>query len=110
MYAYHGVDPAEQTIGTYFTLDLEITTNFLKAMSDDNISGTVNYAEVYETIRKEMQVPSKLMEHVARRILQALFEEFPLIEAIRLRILKENPPVPTLQCTGCGCEISMLRD
>jgi len=110
LYGFHGVEQAERTIGTYFNIDVEITTNFLKAMADDNISGTVNYADIYETIRQQMKEPAKLMEFVARRIVQALFEEYPLIEHVRLRILKENPPIPSLQCQGCGCEVACSRD
>lgn len=45
-------------------------------MQTDNLEATLNYAEVYEVVKTEMGVPSRLLEHVAGRIRSGLLENF----------------------------------
>ena len=40
-----------------------------------------------------MKIPSKLIEHVGQRIVDALYENFSSIQFIRLKISKLNPPI-----------------
>lgn len=79
-------------------------------MTSDELSGTVNYAEVYKTLQRVMSQPQKLLECVAYRIAMELFENFDAIEAIHLILLKESPPVPNSDCKGCGVELSVHRE
>ena len=51
-----------------------------------------------------MDIPSKLLEHVAGRILQRLFDNFPSISRIHLTLTKENPPMGA-DCREAGVEI-----
>jgi len=44
-------------------------------------------------VKKEMEQKSHLLEHVARRIMDAIRQEFPAITAIDLKIAKLNPPM-----------------
>jgi len=108
IYAFHGVLPQENKIGAYFTLNIEMTTDFTKAMESDDLDGTINYAEVLAIVKREMAVPSKLMEHVGGRIITALFRELKAIQEIRLQIIKENPPMGA-DCGGAGIEIVSKR-
>jgi len=108
IHAYHGVMNQERTVGADFTINLDITTDFKKAMQDDRIEGTISYADVYEVIKAEMAEPSMLLEHVAGRIVRALFNNFGSIKALRLQLLKDNPPVGA-DCEGMGIEIEEER-
>ncbi len=92
-YAYHGVDPQETRVGNSFTVDLEVTVDAVRAIENDSLEGTVDYAEIYDVVKSEMDVPSKLMEHVAGRIVKALRRRFPRIGHIRLKVAKQNPPL-----------------
>jgi dihydroneopterin aldolase len=56
-----------------------------------------------------MTIRSKLMEHLAGRILYAVFNNFPTVNAISITIIKENPPVNS-DCDGCGINISVTRE
>ncbi|MCD8237045.1 MAG: dihydroneopterin aldolase [Prevotellaceae bacterium] len=94
-YSYHGVIPQERRIGAYFIINVKITTDFTKAAFTDELKYTINYAEIYETIKNEMAQPSKLLEHVAGRIVTKLFDEYPSIDNIEFCIFKENPPIGT---------------
>ena len=92
-YAYHGCFKEEQIIGTRFLVDLFLETNTSKAEKSDDLGDTVNYQEVYLLVKKEMEVKSKLLEHVGRRILKAVKGRFPEIESAKIKISKMNPPM-----------------
>ena len=79
-YAYHGVAPQENLIGNEYLIDLKLKVDISKAAQTDEVTDTVNYAEVHQVIENEMAVPSKLLEHVSGRIIQKLFDQFPCIE------------------------------
>lgn len=92
-FAYHGCFKEEQVIGTKFKIDLFITTDTTEAEATDDLSKTINYQSVYLLVKKEMQHKSKLLEHVARRILNNLKHNFPAIEKATIKIAKLNPPL-----------------
>lgn len=91
-YAYHGVSPQETRVGNTFVVNLLLTAPLEKAVASDDLNDTINYAAVYEVIKKEMAIPSKLLEHAAGRMLEALKEAFPQLLAVRLKLSKLNPP------------------
>jgi len=92
-HAFHGVLPEEQLIGATFSVTLKLFFDFSKAAKEDNLSETVDYAEVYDLVKEEMQQRSKLIEHVAQRILDRVFLRFPLIKSAEIRLSKHNPPL-----------------
>ena len=91
-------------MGGSFTIDAEVDADFSAAMLTDNLSDTISYADLHQLIRQEMAIPSQLLEHVAGRIADAIFKHFPQSKAVRLRILKENPPMGA-DSQGAGVEI-----
>ncbi len=62
-YAYHGVAPQETRVGNTFIVDLILTAPLENAVWSDDLSDTINYATVYETVKAEMAIPSRLLEH-----------------------------------------------
>ena len=96
-------------MGAYFMLTLSLETDFSGAMATDKLEGTISYAEVFEIVKAEMAVPAQLLEHVASRICKALFDRFPLAQAIHLELLKENPPMGA-DCRGAGVAIDVRRE
>lgn len=108
-YAHHGVLPQERTVGGHFTLNLTLRlSDATSALFDDQLEGTVSYAEVYEVAAREMRKPSALLEHVAARIAQSLFDAFSLIEHITLTLQKDTPPMGA-DCAGCAVRIAAAR-
>ena len=63
------------------------------ALHSDGLSDTINYAEVYETVKSEMAIPSDLLEHVAGRIIRALQARFPKITGGKIAVTKKRPPI-----------------
>ena len=92
-FAYHGCFKEEQVIGTKFRIDIFMKTDTSKAESSDNLNDTVNYQLVYQAIKEEMETRSKLLENVARRILNRITKDFPSVESARIKIRKLNPPL-----------------
>lgn len=91
-YAYHGVMPQERNVGNHFVVNLSLTAPLERAVQSDNLDDTINYASVYAIVKEQMEIPSKLIEHVAGRILYALKEAFPELTAVELKLSKLNPP------------------
>lgn len=92
-YAYHGCFKEEQIVGNRFTVNAELTTDIDIPAKTDNITDAVNYVEVYRIIKEEIAITSHLLENVASRMTNRIFDEFPSIENIRLKISKVNPPM-----------------
>ena len=92
-YAYHGHLMEEQIIGTMFKVDLELEFDTSAAEKSDMLHDTVNYQEVYKTVKAVMERKSHLLEHVAARILESVRSSFPTLVSSTVRIAKINPPV-----------------
>lgn len=108
-HAFHGVLPQEGIVGNDYLVNLVLDYDFSSAMKTDDIQGTLNYAEVYQKVREEMAVPSKLLEHVAGRIAHRLFSDFPEIQKLQLSITKVNPPMGA-DSDGAGVEVVLTND
>ena len=108
-HAFHGVLPQEGIVGNDYLVNLVLDYDFSSAMKTDDLQGTLNYAEVYQKIREEMAVPSKLLEHVAGRIAHRLFSDFPEIQKLQLSITKVNPPMGA-DSDGAGVEVVLTNN
>lgn len=108
LHARHGVLPQEQLTGNDYIINVRASYNISRAMQTDDVADTLNYAEVYNIIKEEMSIPSKLIEHVAGRIADRLMDSYSQISSIMLRITKCNPPMGA-DCNGAGVEILVKR-
>ena len=92
-YAHHGCFEQERAIGTHFRVDLRFDTDTASAELSDNIADTVSYLDVYQIVKSEVLQPSNLLEHVARRICDAVMLQFPEIKDVTAVVYKLNPPL-----------------
>ena len=92
-HAYHGCFAEEQVTGNTFFVDIYFETDTSEAENSDNLEATVNYAEIYEIIKAEMDIKSRLLEHVGKRIISSVKKQFPQIESVDLKVSKMNPPI-----------------
>ena len=93
VFAYHGCLPEEERIGGQYRVDVSIDGVFIKAESSDDLADTVDYGRVTTIVKEQMAQRSKLIEHVVRRILEALKDEWPRAYHFRVCVVKERPPV-----------------
>ena len=83
LFAYHGVNPEEQEDGQFFILDIEADIPLSKAGESDDLNDTVSYAQMIKCARRVFSSQKdKLIERAARRVADALLEEFPPIEGV----------------------------
>ena len=93
IYAHHGVMPQEREVGAWFVVDIRLTINDSTCTENDDITGTVSYADIYSIICNEMEKPSNLLEHVCKRISDSIYSAFAQVESIEIRLCKETPPM-----------------
>jgi len=93
LYAYHGCLEEEAVIGANYIVDVCIETDFQKAERTDDLSETVDYVVVYNIVKSQMAIRSKLIEHVAGRIAEVLIRELPEMEKVNVTVTKLNPPM-----------------
>ena len=96
--AKHGVLPQERVVGGEYVVSVRVDCNLEKAVGSDDVKDTLNYAELYQIINKEMQTPSSLLEHVAGRIGERILSAFPQALSVGIEITKRNPPM------GADCD------
>jgi len=92
-YAYHGCNSDEQLIGNNFLVDITLDVDMEKASESDNLCDALDYAEVYNLVKQEMNVRSFLLENVSSRILDRLFEDFHQLNRATVCVTKLNPPI-----------------
>lgn len=93
MYAFHGCLEEETVIGGEYVVDVTLHTDFSKAEKSDNLSDTVDYCQVFEIVKREMKIRSNLIEHVGRRIADALKKEISIIDSLEVHVKKIAPPM-----------------
>jgi dihydroneopterin aldolase len=92
-YAYHGYYPSEKQIGSRYIVSIRIKTDCNGAANTDDLDQALDYQNIYDLIKEEMATPSKLLEHVCKRILDAIQDAFPTIEQATVKLSKMNPPL-----------------
>lgn len=94
LHAHHGVMEQERTVGNRFRVDVRLRCPAaIAAAGSDDIVLTVNYAEVIDLVRREMNIPSALLEHVALRIARAIDSRFgSRVSGGSVTVAKPTPP------------------
>lgn len=92
-HAYHGIYPDERSSGNKFEVDISVNTSFEESAFHDDLSGTINYEEVYAIVKTEMEKPSKLLETVAHAIAEKILASFDTASRAEVTISKFNPPI-----------------
>ena len=93
LYAYHGCLEEEGKIGANYIVDVDMETNFNDAAKNDDLSKTIDYVIVFNIVKTEMAIRSKLIETVGERIINKLKKEFKTLEKVKVKISKLNPPM-----------------
>jgi dihydroneopterin aldolase len=92
-YSFHGHFKEERIVGNKFIVDLTIETDMMIPSESDNLKDAVNYQRVYEIVKQQMEMKSHLLEHIAGRILDAVYAEMQGIIKATVKVSKMNPPM-----------------
>jgi dihydroneopterin aldolase len=92
-YGYHGVSAAEKETGRVFEVDCELELDLAPAGQSDNLTDTVDYSQVYATIRDVVEGKAyALVERLAADLAGILLDKFP-IYGVTLKVRKLQPPI-----------------
>ena len=93
IYAFHGCLDEEAKIGSEYRVDLAIKANLQNSAESDDLLDTVDYVHLNLIVKEEMAIRSKLLEHVAQRILDRIFSELLMVKKAKVSVAKINPPI-----------------
>ena len=93
IFANHGCLSEETKIGSDYRVDIEVKADLQPSSLSDKLSDTVDYVLLNRIIKEEMQVPTYLLETVAKRILTRIFMEDKLVKKATVWVSKLNPPI-----------------
>ncbi|MNL37171.1 Dihydroneopterin aldolase [compost metagenome] len=83
----------ERKLGQRFYVDLELELDLQAAGRSDDLTLTVNYAEVHFLVKKIVETKSfKLIEALAEYIASSLLDTYTVINAVTVKVTKPHPP------------------
>ncbi len=89
----HGVLPREQVEPQEFRLAVELITDTVQAAETDDLADTIDYGEVYQTVKRIMEgPPHKLLESLVSEIAEAVLAN-ELVMSVTVRLEKVAAPV-----------------
>ena len=92
-FGYHGVFEEEKKTGQPFIVD--VTCWLDTAGIEDDLSRTVNYAELADVAANIVEGPSRdLIETVAAEVAETAMKRFEMLHAIEVTIHKPKAPIP----------------
>lgn len=106
IFARHGVMEDERTAGAWFRIGLSTQGDFFEAMMKDELESTVNYAEMADIVKREMAIPSRLLENVAWRIAHSILQEVKNVREIEVTVHKEHPPI-CMECASASVTVAL---
>ena len=92
-YAFHGCLSEEGIIGSDYLVHLKIKANLKKSSISDDLNDTVDYVKLNQIVVDQMNIRSKLLEVVAQRILNEVFQEISMVKKAWVEVSKINPPL-----------------
>ena len=93
VYAYHGCLVEEGKIGSDYKVDVSVKADLTKSAKTDHLEDTVDYVHLNHIVKEEMAIRSKLLEHVAKRIVDRILDEIPIVTKVKVEVSKLNPPI-----------------
>jgi dihydroneopterin aldolase len=92
-FSFHGCLEEEAKIGSNYRVDLTIKTNLEPSAKTDELTDTVDYVDLNRIVVEEMAIRAKLLEHVAKRIIDRVLKELKMVTKIEVEVTKLNPPI-----------------
>ena len=93
IYAFHGCMKEETRIGSDYIVNLNVKADLQDAAISDRLEDTVNYVDLLKIVNEEMAISSKLLEHVAERIVSRILRTMKMVNNVQVKVAKQNPPI-----------------
>ena len=93
IYAFHGCMEEEELIGSDYIVNLEVETDMQNPLNSDLLKDAVDYVQLNAIVKEEMLIRSRLLEHIAQRIIDRILKQFPMVKSVEVKVAKQNPPI-----------------
>jgi len=93
VYAFHGCMEEEKLIGSDYIVNLEVETDMHQPAYSDLLEDAVDYVLLNSIVKEEMLIRSRLLEHIAQRIIDRILKQFPMVKNVEVKVAKQNPPI-----------------
>jgi len=93
VYAFHGCMEEEELIGSDYIVNLEVETDMHQPANSDLLEDAVDYVLLNGIVKEEMLIRSRLLEHIAQRIIDRILKQFPMVKNVEIKVAKQNPPI-----------------
>jgi len=104
LWARVGVLDKERKLGQLFSLDIFLWTDFEKCTVSDDITKTVDYSKLVQTLKQQSKkIYCFTIEKYSNEILEIINQEFKFSK-VKIILTKCNPPI-----TGFDGKVSIVR-
>lgn len=90
--AYHGLYPEERQKGNDFVVNMKVCYTPPGGVIL-SLSGTIDYAALFDIINTTMQKPVDLLETLVQTIAHTVHQKFPQVKEVTVSVEKLNPPI-----------------
>ena len=94
-FSFHGIHDEEKILGNDFVVDVDIKIN--PPDNIDSLHQTINYADVYELVKKRMAIPTPLIEKVAKEMADEIHHMDNRVHSIQISVFKLHPPIAGIE-------------
>lgn len=109
LHAYHGVMPHEGKVGQSFIIDLVLGIDLANAAKSDKLADTVSYDAVVNVVGRTFTGKRyRLVEAAAGAVADAVLQNFPPIQSVRITVRKPHAPVAAV-FTDVGVTLTRTR-
>ena len=93
VYAFHGCMKEETKIGSDYIINLNVKADLQDAAISDKLMDTIDYVDLLKIVNEEMAINSRLLEHVAARIVSRVLRTMKMVNNVQVKVSKQNPPI-----------------
>ena len=92
VFAYHGHLPEEAILGGHFIVSVWVMADTTEVEKTDDLNHTVDYVRVIEIVKEQMAIRSNMIEHPAKRIVDAILPLYK-VQKVKVEVEKIQPPI-----------------
>ena len=93
IYAFHGCMKEETRIGSDYIINLKVKADLQDAAISDQLEDAVNYVDLLKIVNEEMAINSKLLEHVAERIVSRVLRSMIMVKIFQVKVAKKKESI-----------------
>lgn len=95
IFAYHGHLQEEAILGGHFIVNVWVESDTSLVEKSDDLNDTVDYVKIIEIVKEQMAIRSEMIEHSARRVVDAILG-LRKVKKVKVEVEKKAPPVDTI--------------